>query len=154
MYIEVKLKLITNFLGGGSRKCGVRQLKRTSDNRIAIDENEWRSDISESAESLGLKLDVKSIRFELGFDPIKVCTLRRTYNKVNVEMFEGIPSGTTISIFLYADKRMDNCPSLEDIRKVMDVFGKFFGISQFGKKFQCGRFEVKEINLLDRDNYK
>jgi len=154
MYIEVKLKLITNFLGGGSRKSGVRQLKRTSDNRIAIDENDWRSDISEAAESLGLDFNTTSIKFELGFDPVKVCTLRRTYNKVNVEMFEGIPSGTNLSIFLYADKREENCPSLKDIKKVIEVFGKFFGISQFGKKFQCGRFEVKEINLLDKNNYK
>ena len=114
MLAEIKIKLTTNFLGGGPRKHGVRQLKKTSENQIAINEQEWRSDSSEVAASLGIEFDPKSVRFESGFDCDRVSTLRRTYNKVNVEMFEGIPANTRLSLFVFLDSRIEPCLEGED----------------------------------------
>ena len=144
MLAEVKIKLTTNFLGGGQRKNGIRTIKRTSENQVAINEQEWLSDFSEVAASLGIVFDPKSVKLECGFDAT-TRTLRRTYNKVNVEMFEGIPAGTRLSLFIYIDQRHDNCLDIKQLHQIMIVIGKFFGISQFGKKFHCGRFKVHDI---------
>ena len=60
-------------------------------------------------------------------------------------MFEGIPAGTRLSLFIYIDQRHDNCLDIKQLHQIMIVIGKFFGISQFGKKFHCGRFKVHDI---------
>jgi len=154
MYMCATIKLRTNFLGSGPRQAGRRTLKRTPDNRISIDENEWRSDLSEAAKSLGIEANMKCIKFEEGFYAEKTCTLRRTYNKVNVEMFEGIPAPSILDIYMFMDERVGEDMTLDNLKKSLTVFGKFFGISQFGKKFQCGRFDVLELKVLNKDDYK
>ena len=94
---------------------------------------------------MGIAFDPKSIRFESGFDCDNIRTLRRTYNKVNVEMFEGIQKGTKLSLYVYLDSRVQPCLELKQLFQICVVIGKYFGISQFGKKFHCGRFKVHDV---------
>ncbi len=150
MLLEINIELTTNFLGAGARVNGVRKLKKTPDNRIAVNEKEWKEDLKSSAKNIELEFDVNQINFEPGFEFPEVNVLRRIYNKTNVDLFEGIAAGNKISLYCMLDNACKT--DLEDIKKLFGIFGKFFGISQFGKKFHCGRFRVVSVNKLTKDD--
>lgn len=152
MILEINIKLTTNFLGSGPRVNGVRKLKKTPDNRITINEKEWKEDLSSSAKSLEIDFCTENMNFEPGFEFPEVNVLRRIYNKTNVDLFEGITAGNHLSIFCMVENYTED--KLEDIKKVFEIFGKFYGISQFGKKFHCGRFKLISINRLTKSDYK
>tara|TARA_B100000579_G_scaffold437938_1_gene470081 strand:+ start:888 stop:1352 length:465 start_codon:yes stop_codon:yes gene_type:complete len=151
MIYKASLKLTTNFLGGGSRQKGasVRPLTYTEDGLVAINEEEWRSNIALALKQLNLKFDIKKFIFESGFNAEgKVMVLKRVYNKVNIDLFEGIERGNTIDIqFVYKDE-VDNAPSVKAVKKLLNIIGKFYGMSQWGTKFHCGRFSVKEVKRI------
>ena len=149
MLIELNIELTTNLLGSGARVNGVRKLKRSPDNRIAVSEREWKEDLKLAAKTIELDIDVDSLTFESGFEFPEINVLRRVYNKINVDMFEGVSAGSQVSIyFMVTDEKLE----LSDLRKLFETFGKFFGISQFGKKFHCGRFKVITINKLTKED--
>ena len=150
MFLEVNIELTTNFLGGGQRVNGVRKLKKSHDNRIAVNEKEWKEDLKKVAEQLEIEINVDSFRFDIGFEFPEVNVLRRVYNKTNVDLFEGISAGNQLS--LYVAVPVQTKTGLEDIGKIFTLFGKFYGISQFGKKFHCGRFKLISINKLTKEN--
>ena len=150
MIYKVKLRLTTNFLGGGKRqRNSVRALERTHDGQIAINENEWRKHIDLASKQLELGLDTSKLVFESGFDAgSKVSIIRRVYNKVNTDLFEGIRKGNNLEIqFVYKDEPKVS-PSIEEISKLLEIVGKFYGMSQWGLKFHCGRFLVKNVERV------
>ena len=151
MIYKASLKLTTNFLGGGSRKKGmsVRPLIYTEEGLVAINEEEWRSNIALALKQLNLKFDIKKFIFESGFDAgSRVMVLKRIYNKVNVDLFEGIERGNTIDVqFVYKDS-LENSPPIEAVTKLLEIVGKFYGMSQWGTKFHCGRFSVVNVKKI------
>ena len=151
MIYKARLKLTTNFLGGGPRKKGksVRPLQYSEEGSAAINEEEWRSNFALALNQLGLKFDIKKFIFESGFSVEgKVKVLKRVYNKVNVDLFEGIERGNSVDIqFIYKDE-IENSPSVEMIQKVLEIIGKFYGMSQWGTKFHCGRFLVINVKRV------
>lgn len=151
MIYKVKLKLTTNFLGGGSRKknTSVRMLNYTESGLVAINESEWRDNFKLAAKQLGLKVDTKNFIFACGFDAAgKIKILKRTYNKVNVDLFEGIERGNTIEVeFTYKDIP-ENSPEPDAVRGILEIIGKFYGMSQWGCKFHCGRFTVLNVERI------
>lgn len=149
MLIELNIQLTTNLLGSGPRVNGVRKLKRSPDNRIVVNEKEWKEDLKSTAKSIELDFDVECISFEPGFEFPEVNVLRRVYNKTNVDLFEGISAGNNISIYFLLN---DVDVGLNNLKTLFDTFGKFFGISQFGKKFHCGRFKVIGLTKLTKDD--
>jgi len=38
--------------------------------------------------------------------------------------------------------------------QLVDIIGRFHGISQWGSKFNCGRFKIKKIERVTIDNYE
>ena len=151
MIYKASLKLTTNFLGGGPRKKGmsVRPLNYTEDGLVSINEEEWRSNIALALKQLNLKFDIKKFIFESGFDPEgRVTVLKRIYNKVNVDLFEGIERGNIIEIqFVYKDS-LDDSPPVKVVTKLLEIVGKFYGMSQWGTKFHCGRFTVANVTRI------
>jgi hypothetical protein len=150
VFLEVNIELTTNFLGGGQRVNGVRKLKKSPDSRIAVNEKEWKEDLKKVAEQLEIEIDIDSFRFDTGFEFPEVNVLRRVYNKTNVDLFEGISAGNQISLYVAVPVKPEN--GLKDIETIFSLFGKFYGISQFGKKFHCGRFKLISINKLTKEN--
>lgn len=150
MFLEVNIELTTNFLGGGQRINGVRKLKKSQDSRIAVNEKEWKEDLQKVADQLEIEINVDAFRFDTGFEFPEVNVLRRVYNKTNVDLFEGISAGNQISLYVAVPAKSDE--ELVYIKKIFSIFGKFYGISQFGKKFHCGRFKLISINKLTKEN--
>ena len=153
MILEVSIELTTNYLGGGPRKNGVRTLRRSADNRLAINEKEWKEDLKTAAKELKIKVDIESISLEPGLDFPEVNVLRRVYNKTNVDLFEGVSAGNSLSFCMRVDEDVNGSPTVEEISKLFAVVGKFIGISQFGKKFHCGRFKVTSVNILGEEDF-
>lgn len=153
MILEVKIILTTNYLGGGPRVNGVRQLRRTHDNRLAVNEKEWKEDMAAAAADLKLDFNKNSVSLEPGIDFPEVNVLKRVYNKTNVDLFEGVSAGNELVFSVRINENLDNSPTKEDLIKIFTVVGKFIGISQFGKKFHCGRFTVKTIIILGEKDF-
>jgi hypothetical protein len=153
MIYIARLKFTTNYLGGGARKKGkpssVRPIEYVSEGRAALNENEWRDNFRLALKQLNLVFDIKKFIFESGFSVEgKTEVLKRVYNKVNVDLFEGVKRGKEISIsFAYKDNP-ENSPEVAAMRCVLGIVGKFYGMSQWGTKFHCGRFEVISIKRV------
>ena len=93
---KAKLKLNTHFLGGYKKgKDGIRRIKTTYSGQVALNENELRSSFERAAKQLEMEFNPKIIVFTEGFDS-ECSIIRRTYNKTNVEFFEGIEQGKEI----------------------------------------------------------
>ena len=152
MIYKARLKLTTNFLGGGPRKKGMSvrpMLYSDEGKRAAINEEEWRSNFALALKQLNLKFDIKKFIFESGFSiEGKVKVLKRVYNKVNIDLFEGVERGNNIDIqFVYKDE-VDNSPPIDAIKHILEIVGKFYGMSQWGTKFHCGRFLVTNVERI------
>ena len=150
MILELNIELTTNFLGGGPRKNGVRKLKKSDDGRIAVNEKEWKEDLKEISKNLEIEINTDSFVFEPGFEFPEINVLRRVYNKTNVDLFEGISAKNKLSIY-FMIKNSENI-DFEEIKTLFENFGKFCGISQFGKKFHCGRFKVISLSKITKNN--
>tara|TARA_E500000331_G_C17188616_1_gene683821 strand:+ start:551 stop:1009 length:459 start_codon:yes stop_codon:yes gene_type:complete len=149
---EAKLKLDTHFLGGFKKgKDGIRRVKTTYSGQIALNENELRKHFELAAKQLDMDFDPKTVVFTEGFES-ECSIIRRTYNRTNVEFFEGIEQGNNITLEM-ALVGEDNLPTEDDLRKILAVIGRFYGITQFGSKFQCGRFHVLSITRKTKDNF-
>ena len=74
MIYKASLKLTTNFLGGGSRKKGmsVRPLIYTEEGLVAINEEEWRSNIALALKQLNLKFVILNSSDKHSVNEIKV----------------------------------------------------------------------------------
>ena len=153
MILEINIELTTNFLGSGPRINGVRTLKRSPDNRIAINEKEWREDLARAARDLDLNVNMESLALEPGFEFPEINVLRRVYNKTNVDLFEGVSAGNKLNIYAMLDESIERHPKLDELTKMFEIVGKFIGISQFGKKFHCGRFKVLTVAKLGKDDF-
>ena len=154
MIYTARLKFTTNYLGGGPRKKGsksssVRPIDYVSEGIASLNENEWRSNFALALKQLGLKFDIKKFIFESGFSVEgKVKILKRVFNKVNIDLFEGIERGNEISIsFVYKDDP-ESSPDVKAVRSILDIVGKFYGMSQWGTKFHCGRFSVISVKRV------
>ena len=153
MIYEAKIKLDTHFLGGHKRgKDGIRRLKTTYSGQIALNENELRRTFERAADQLDMAFDPKTVVFPEGFDS-ETSIIRRVYNRTNVDLFEGIEHGNFIHLEMALVGDAESLPSKEDLEKILKVVGKFYGVTQFGSKFQCGRFKVIHVVRKTKDNY-
>jgi len=145
----------TNFLGGGSRdkKTSIRSLKRTFDGLVEIHSSEFHKKLKLANKQVEANIDVSKLKIPNGFEARgQISVLKRIYNKVNIDLFEGIARGNTVSIDIMCDD--DNCPKEDTMAQLVDIIGRFHGISQWGSKFNCGRFKIKKIERVTIDNYE
>jgi hypothetical protein len=155
MIFEADIQFTSNFLGGLKKdNRGVRSMIRTPSGLIYLEEEEWRAWFKKAATYLKIDIDTGSIILPEGFESNSTSLLRRVFNKVKVDLFEGIERGNSITIQFLIEESSDKHPSLDDMEKMLDVIGKFYGISQFGKKFHCGRFKLQSLTLKDKENYE
>lgn len=153
MIVETKISLTSPILGDSRPdKAGVRRLRKTSDGRIKINETQWRESLTEAAKQLKIKdFDPKTISFESGFDPQAMTLIRRVYNRTNIEFFEGVDKDQKLT-FEYMVEEVPGAPTLEQLKQMWNVIGKYIGMSQFGNKFQLGRFTVMYVRECSLGN--
>ena len=143
MEFEVRVQLTTNFLGSGPRKNGVRKLERDDKGLVLLPREELQEDLVELIKKLKLNVGPELFINE-SVDPPRVNILRRVYNKVRVDRFEGIESRSKLSIYCACDKA---CP--DELSRLFAELGRSRGISQWGRKFNCGRFKLLSILICD-----
>lgn len=157
MIYRVHIKFITNFLGGGPRdkKTQVRLLNRTHENHVALHSQDLMKKLELANEHLNAELDIGKFKipdgFEINHDSIS--KLKRVYNKVNIDWFEGIQKGKKIKLDIMFEDTSDKAPKVELVSSLFDVIGRFHGISQWGAKFHCGRFKVSKTERVTIENY-
>ncbi len=156
MIYRARICFTTNFLGGGPRdkNSSVRSLKRTYDNDVEINSAEFYKNLELANNQIKGNLVISKFRIPEGFDPEEnISVIRRIYNRVNIDLFEGILKGNKVYIDIMHNAEVKDSPSIETLRKLLDIVGKFHGISQWGSKFNCGRFKVLNIEKVTINNY-
>ena len=156
MIYRIHIKFTTNFLGGGPRdkRSAVRHLKKTSEGAVEIHSQQFMEKLKLANEQLDGNLDTTKFKIPDGFHAMGlITTCRRVYNKVNVDLFEGITKGKKVKLEIMYDDKVENSPDVDIVGKLFDVIGRFHGISQWGSKFHCGRFTVLKTEKITIDNY-
>lgn len=128
---SVKLRFTTNFLAGGDRKGGIRRLETDAQHRILLP-MEHISKVTDRFPSIKLEPYLRNAPCSL---------LTRVYNRARVDKFEGIARGGKANWMGVIE------PGKEDkLNECMSLLGRS-GISQWGIKFNCGRFDVLAIEI-------
>ncbi len=156
MIYRARICFTTNFLGGGPRDktSSVRSLKKTSDDQIELNSLEFAKNLELANNQIGAKIDISKFILPEGFnDENNITVLKRVFNRVNIDFFEGIASGKKVFLDLMYYAEVSKSPSVETVRKLLDVLGRFHGISQWGQKFNCGRFKVLNVEKVTINNY-
>ena len=156
MIYRTRICFTTNFLGGGPRdkNSSVRSLKRTYDDLIELNSQEFFNNIKLANKQVNAKIDIKKFIIPEGFDhEDKITVIKRVFNRVNIDFFEGIARGNKVFLDLMYFAEIENSPSIETVGTLMDILGRFHGISQWGQKFNCGRFKVLNVEKVTIKNY-
>lgn len=156
MIYRARICFTTNFLGGGPRdkNSSVRALKRTYDNDVEINSAEFYKNLELANKQIKGNLEISKFKIPEGFYPEdNISVIRRVYNRVNIDLFEGILKGNKVYIDIMHNAEVKDSPSIETLKKLLDIVGKFHGISQWGSKFNCGRFKVLNIEKVTIKNY-
>ena len=123
------LQFTTNFLAGGPREGGIRRLEKDGNHRVMLPMEHVRK-VTENIEGIEMEPYLRNVPCSL---------LTRVYNRSRVDKFEGVARGG--KVFWVGE-----CPKdgEELVKEYMDIVGRS-GISQWGLKFNCGRFKLLEI---------
>lgn len=132
---ELLVTFTTNFLGGGKRVNGVRKLLKTKTGYIEIPHKDLQKEVTTPTSITKWRLrDIEAARVNI---------LRRIYNRVRVDRFEGVEKGTRISVMLEVNDEVE----LEEVEEFARILGRA-GISQWGRKFNCGKFKLLTITQI------
>ena len=122
MIYRARICFITNFLGGGPRdkNSSVRQLQKTYDGGVQINSGDFINNLSLANKQIKAKLEVSKFKVPEGFDSEgKVSVIRRPYNRVNIDFFEGIKAGSKVYIDIMYNDGLKNSPSVETVSKLL-----------------------------------
>ena len=152
MYIDVRLKLTSPFLGNKRTPAQVRRFVRNKDD-LALDLVQWNWALKESLMALHIdSVDLECIRLPTGIRmPAVVAYNRRWDNKgkEQQEMFEAIREGTVLTVPVLITSTSENSslrpPATEEFKSLINFTGKMLGLSPWGCRFGYGRFYVLSI---------
>lgn len=149
MLLNLKLRLVTPMLGTRKvPKNPARQLERVANNRIAINEALWLDQMRLAAKQLGIPFKDEFVMLDEGFDTPSTNIYKRVYKKTNVEYFEAISKNNVLNIDIILRDDLPGCCSVIELKNILELVGKFFGLSPWGSKFGYGKFKVEELKPL------
>lgn len=134
MKYEVVIEFTTNFLGSGPRRQGIRSVERTKDGRIKLPLPQIYEAIRRAPNG------GPDISLSKGFEQAVIVVLKRVYGGTRVDRFEGIARETQAVFYCMAENR-----EVGELVDILNEVGRTVGVSQWGKKFNCGRFKVASI---------
>lgn len=121
---------------------------------VEINSQDFMRNLQLANNQLKANIDVSKFKIPEGFDPENnISVIRRIFSRVNIDFFEGIKKGNKIFIDIMYDAEVSESPSVEIFSKLLNTVGKFHGISQWGLKFNCGRFTVLNVEKVTIKNY-
>lgn len=142
MFIKLKLRVTSRWLGDQKSQDPVRKFKRTRQNQMEIDETLWLETIRKAARDLKAECVSDAIKLPTGIPAPTFKVFRRKFNKVQYEDFESIDLGSIISIPIVIDEDIWTDFAELDIKIIFRHIGNFYGLSPWGAKFSLGRFVV------------
>lgn len=151
MLVVTQVRLTSPFLGELKPDSkGVRRFKLNDRRWIAVNQTGWLDDYVLAAMTLKQQVDVrKTVVPPAGIMPASVHLFRRTYSGACVEFFESLRKGAILTFEMLIRDDRPRSPSLDQLRALLAFQGEHCGISQWGKKFGFGRFELVDA----RDRY-
>ena len=151
MLVVTQVRLTSPFLGElKPDQKGVRRFNLNDRRWIAVNQTGWLDDCVLAAMTLKQQVDVrKTVVPPTGIMPASIHLFRRTYSGACVEFFESLRKGAILTFEMLIRDDRPRSPSLDQLRAILMFQGEHCGISQWGKKFGFGRFELVEV----RDRY-
>jgi hypothetical protein len=148
MILHNELKLTTPFLGCKQVPGRPRRILRDELGRPGLIGKVWQDHFAAAAKLLDVSFDRNMIAFPKGFEATKFEEHLRRFDRFKRERFESIPKGAIISFEVtLPSSRL----TPQDYAKILVVVGERFGISQFGNKFNYGRFQVEAVKRRTLD---
>ena len=146
MLFETDIRTTSRWLGHLRTPEQIRKFKLATYNHdaakisIALDDRWWREAFTRAAKDVKLTFDSEEITFADYFavSAIEPEPYTRVYNKIHKERFEAIPIGTVIRMELVLVQ--DHTP--DELTRLVNHVGKFYGLSPWGNKFRYGRFKI------------
>lgn len=149
MFSKITIKLTSPFLGSEKpNEQGVRNISKSINNNPRFFIKRFLKLCNEYAKDLGIgefTPNCIKITNELETNASTKIYMRCFKNKEGVitkELFESYPIGSLLTFGCYIDEKLI---SLEKAIKVIEYVGKYNGISQFGYKWNYGRFDIDII---------
>lgn len=144
MITIVKIRLTSPILGENRKDPrGIRTFKKRSGGDIAIDRRHWSEQFDIAKGILGLKVNNGNLILPDKYLSPSIHLYRRRFSGTQTELFESIRTGTVITFEMATREDQPGCPSLDHVEKMLVVIGEHLGLSQWGSKFNFGRFSVK-----------
>jgi len=153
MIILIKIRLTSPILGENRLDSrGVRKFKKRSGGDILIDKRHWNEQLDTAKGILKLPVNNSCVIIPDKYVSPTLHLYRRRFSGTKIELFESIRTGTVLTFELATREDQPNCPTLDQIEKMLVVIGEHLGLSQWGSKFGFGRFKVqtclqKNVNL-------
>jgi len=146
MIFRIRIQLTHDLLGGGERVDRTRRIIRNADGTMHLHEQDFVRGFCEIARLLGLTIRPDEVLVPLGIDISKATTslITREFSATRHEQFEGLRRNQRLEFELMLGEGNNHLGAAE-VSAVMEQYGRFRGISQFGAKFQCGRFNVLSV---------
>lgn len=160
MFLNVQIKLTSEFLGQKRQRDGVRIFSKDK-NKILwlVDLQQWSWAFKEAASALEFnEVDTSSIRVATGILLPTLALHRRRYTPergksrgMQEEMFESFRENSVITFQVLITSAMEEKkpgrrpPSLGEFESILAFVGEMVGLSPWGNKFGYGRFKVINI---------
>jgi hypothetical protein len=152
MLKNIRIRLLSHFLGSRPSEGGCRVFNRLPSGAIGLDYAQWDWSIRNAAKDLFPEgIDLECIKPARGWSVKhdQITLYNRQYNKSGkqvMEVFEAIAPGQIISIdchiAIQRDKSGARQPDITDVIAMLDFVGEYYGLSPWGAKFGYGRFET------------
>jgi hypothetical protein len=149
MLVTARLKFLTPCLG--NKRMERRDLMlRDSSGKVLLLQSWWRAGLYYAAQALSrYQKEVGEIQA----DPVvegSTTIYRRYYSDTCFKEHEAFDAGSEVTVNFCVPDRI----SLAAFRELMDIAGKYVGISPYGYKADFGRFVVLEIKPLKRGTHE
>lgn len=145
MTLTVQIRLTSAFLGElPPDQNKIRRFRRTVNQLVEVNQNQWRSTFAIAAKDLGLNVDIRrTVLPPEGLIAASVHLYRRVYSKVYVDLFESFRARTILTFDLRILDDLPRHPTRMEMAGILRYTGQYLGLSPFGSvKFGFGRFEL------------
>lgn len=163
MLYEIQIKLTTPWLGDVVTHTNVRRFRRyRGGEHLEPDAVQWRWALRQAAESLRLGFHADTVQTPAWIKAPSLRLYTRKFRKggkgrVREEDFEMIDKGTVLTFHLQVHSGLPGKkgavpPSRVDLQQALVFVGRFVGLSPFGTAFDYGKFEVRDVRAVERDD--
>lgn len=159
MFLEVRIKLSTPFLGAQQSRERIRKFIRSSEKHIKLNAAQWIKAFHQAAAELRISnLDFAAIRLPAELYAPTIIGYNRKFFDRNgqpkEEQFEAIQAGAELSFRIVilakseSAKDHEHAPTFQELAQMLAFIGEWIGLSPFGGQFNYGRFSLLSVTPI------